>query len=130
MDWIYHLDLDHVLMLNEISTTYYLWLYKKIDILVKVVTDIEYIRGYANDHIEREYCVHVLKEEVITPSSSPTFLQSIPKSASTSLASVSATATVPTPSIIEDPASIADSSEMEYLVAALLSETMKTSQEA
>ena len=35
LDWIYHLDLDHVLQLNDIPTTYKLCLRKKIDKLVK-----------------------------------------------------------------------------------------------
>ena len=120
MNWIYHLDLDHVLQLNEIPPTYNSQLRKKINTLVKVVSDVEYIVAYANDHIEREYHIHVLKEEANTSS-----LSSIPKSAP-----VSATATIhvanPPPILEErDSPSVMDSSMSENSEAASLLESKK-----
>ena len=82
--------------------------------------------AYANDHIEREYRIHVLKEEL--PSSQS--LSSIPETSSTVQVPVSATATVPIPSITEDQASIADSSDRENSVATSFLEAMKISQES
>ena len=52
IDWEYHLDLDHVLQLNEIPTTYILRLRKKINTLMKVKPNIDYVLNYANDLIE------------------------------------------------------------------------------
>ena len=70
LDCIYHLDLDHVLQLNDIPTTYNLHLCKKTDTLVKVTSHINYVINYSNDHIDQDYCIHVLKEEATnTPSS-------------------------------------------------------------
>ena len=88
LDLIYHLDLDHVLWLNDILTTYNLRLHKKVDTLVKVTSNIDYIINYANDHIDQDYCIHVLKEEA---SNAPSSLLLIPESAIASKASASAT---------------------------------------
>ena len=76
MDWIYILDLDHVLQLNEIMTTYNLCLRKKVDTLVKVTSNIDYIMNYTNDHIKIEYCIHVLKEEATNTSPLSSILES------------------------------------------------------
>ena len=52
IDWEYHLDLDHILQLNETPTTYNLCLRKKINTLIKVKPDIDYVCNYAYDLIE------------------------------------------------------------------------------
>ena len=87
MNWEYHLDLDHILQLNEIPPTYKLCLHKKIKKLIKVKSNIDYVRNYANNLIEQNYCVHILIEESTNTSS----LLSIPESATASKESASAT---------------------------------------
>ena len=59
---------------------------------MKVTSNIEYIINYANDQIESEYCIHVLKEEANTSS-----LSSILESAIVSQASAPATIRVANP---------------------------------
>ena len=54
IDWGYHLDLDYILQLNEIPTTYNICLRKKINTLIKVKPDINYVCNYANDLIKRD----------------------------------------------------------------------------
>ena len=76
MDWIYHLDLDHVLQLNELPVNCNLCVCKKVDTLIKVTSNIDYIVNYVSDHIKSEYRIHVLKEEATNTSS----LSSIPES--------------------------------------------------
>ena len=90
LDWVYHLNIDHVLQLNDFATTYNLCVQKKIDTLVKVLSNINYIVNYANDHIETAYRVHALKKEATNTSS----LSSIPESAITSKTSASTTVQV------------------------------------
>ena len=87
IDWEYHLDLDHILQLNEIPTTYIVCLCKKINTLIKVKPDIDYVRNYANDLIKQDYRVHILKEDATNTSS----LLSILESATVSKSSASAT---------------------------------------
>ena len=61
---------------------------KKIVTLVKVISNLDYIINYANDQINQDYRIHVLKEET---SKVPSSLSSIPESAIASKASASAT---------------------------------------
>lgn len=86
-------------------------IFQKVDTLVKVVYNIEYIIAYTNNHIESEYPIHVLKEKVNTSS-----LSSNPKSAIASQALVSAITHVvnsPTVSAERDSPSILDSTVSE-----------------
>ena len=76
IDLIYHLDLDHVLQLNELPATYNLCVRKKLDTSVKVTSDINYVINYTNGHIKSAYRIHALKEEATNISS----LSSIPES--------------------------------------------------
>ena len=127
MDWIYHLDLNHMLQLNKIPTNCNLWLYKKIDTLVKIVSNIEYIITYINDHINREYCNYVLKEEANTSS-----LSSIPEFDIASQVSASATIHItnpPTVSEERDSPFLLDSFVLENLEAASLLKSMKAAQQ-
>ena len=121
LDWIYHLDLDHVLQLNDILITYNLCLRKKIDTLVKVTSNLDYIINYMNDQIDQECRIHVLKEEA---SKAPSFLSSIPESAIASKALASATIQVanlpPTTKEENESSSIVDSTVLENSDAILM----------
>ena len=129
IDWVYHLDLDHVLWLNQIPTTYNVCLGKKINTLVKVKPNIDYVINYANDLIKRDYCIHVLKEEATNSSS----LSSIPESAIASKASTYATIQVANapPAAKEERESpfIADSTVSETLEAVSMINLMKAAQD-
>ena len=100
LDGVYHLNLGHVLQLNNLPTTYNLRVRKKINTLVKVTSDINYIVNYANDHIKTAYLVHIFKEEVFNTLS----LSLIPVSAIASQISASVTINVanPTPTLSEE----------------------------
>ena len=130
MDWKFYLDLDHILELNEIPTTYNVCLRKKINILIKVKPDIDYVCNYANDLIERDYCVHVLKEKATNTLS----LSSIPESATASKAFASATVQTrnssPAAKEERNSPSIAGSTISESLAAVSMITSMKVTQEA
>ena len=90
IDWIYYLDLDYIVQPNEIPDTYNRCVRKKVNRLLKVTSDINYIVTYVNNHIKRAYHVHVLKEEATNTSS----LSSIRESTITFQTSESATVQV------------------------------------
>ena len=131
IDLIYHLDLDHVLQLNELPATYNLCVRKKLDTSVKVTSDINYVINQANDHIDRDYHIHVLKEEA---TNTPSSLLLIPESAIASEASASATVQVanppPTTEEERESPSIVDSTISTNSEAVLLMEEIQVAQES
>ena len=92
--------------------------------------DIDYVKSYANDLIERDYRIHVLKEEATNTSS----LSSIPETTTASKASASATVQTgnPSPAAKEehDSPSIAGSVISESSDAMTMITLMKNTQEA
>ena len=127
MDWEYNLDLDHVIKLNQIPHTYNTRLRKKLNTLIKIKPDMDYVKKYANDLIKRNFCVHVLKDE-------PSSLSAIPESAPASKASASATIQVnntsPAAKEEKEPPLIADSAILEPSVAETMMDRMKATEEA
>ena len=57
IDWIFYLDLDYVIQLNELSDTHNRCVRKKVNALLKVISDINYILKNTNSHIKKgQWC--------------------------------------------------------------------------
>ena len=129
MDWEYSLDLDHIIKLNEIPHTYNTRLRKKLNTLIKIKPDMDYVKNYAKSLIDRDYRVHVLKEEETSS------LTAIPESAPASKASASATIQVnntsPAAKEEKEAPSVTDSATSDApSVADTMMERMKAAEEA
>lgn len=55
LDWEFLLNFDHIIMLNEISTTYNNRLCQKQNTVVKLLTGVKKMTNYAFDLIEKQY---------------------------------------------------------------------------
>ena len=130
MDWEYHLNLDHILKFNDIKTTYNHRLCKKVNTLIKVKPDMDYVKDYANDLIERDYCIHVLNEEAINTSSLLPIPESVPASKASASATLQVNNTSPAAKEERETPLIADSTISEPSVAETMMERIQIAQEA